>query len=65
MADASASAKADFDFFSAVQASNVPQFGEGAKPDPVVQEVRGQRSAFDMQSRCLFGLYHVLKAGKA
>lgn len=39
MADASASAKADYDFFDAVQASNVPTFGEGAAPDPLVQGV--------------------------
>ncbi|KAL8453464.1 hypothetical protein Emag_001837 [Eimeria magna] len=37
MADASASAKADYDFFDAVQVSNVPDAGAGVKSDVAVQ----------------------------
>ncbi|KAL8434524.1 hypothetical protein Efla_000040 [Eimeria flavescens] len=37
MADASATAKADYDFFDAVQASNVPNAGEGPEPDIAVR----------------------------
>lgn len=39
MADASASVKADYDFFDAVQAPNIPNLGEGVEPDPVIQGV--------------------------
>lgn len=39
MADANASARADYDFFDAVQASNVPESGDGVVPDPAIQGV--------------------------
>ncbi|OEH75123.1 C2 domain-containing protein [Cyclospora cayetanensis] len=37
MADVDASAKTDYEFFDAMQASNVPNFEEGMAPDPTIQ----------------------------